>query len=413
MKKTLILLSPLAALAMGTAIPATQASASEQVDYSRAFLLPYNVTGQAVLATHFEDAPDLDNSTVFPVDRDYGQIEVDGTIRDAVRDNSGASSLIHYEGSDGTSYHDTLNYLNELESVSESSLSMDVIYAETYYDPWDYIDVDDFSGTSLSSNKAELLLTAYFGLEFPVVSASVVPNESMPGLVDSVEFTCGVRPDGFETDGNGTIVVGESTLEVSLSFAFYEESFDRLAPGDEDNPALEAAFASLGTNYTVYVTENDYAISQAYYYVGDSLLIHHDAYLPYPVEGDTFVTPYGTGTRTYEYSLSRGWERVGSGDAVASLLPLFPKMSPALFHDEGNGTYSVLDNGLSLLSRDLVPSEFGASGAEPYYAYARLNGDALSEFSIGFYDYMYGPYAITASYAGIGTTEFPTWFVEP
>ena len=73
MKKTLILLSPLAALAIGTAIPATRASASGQVDYSRAFLLPYNVTGQAVLATHFEDAPDLDNSTVFPVDRDYGQ----------------------------------------------------------------------------------------------------------------------------------------------------------------------------------------------------------------------------------------------------------------------------------------------------------------------------------------------------
>lgn len=413
MKRLLLLAAPLTALSIGVALPATPASASEQIDYSRAFLLPYNVKGEAILSTHFEESSDLDTTASYSVDRDYGQIEVDGTTRDAVRDNSSASSLIHYEGLDGTSYHDTLNYKNELESVSESALAMDVIYADTYYDPWDYIDVDDFSGTSLESKKAELLLSAYFGLDFPVVSATIVPNKSNPGLVDSIDFTCGVRPDGYEVDGDGNIVVGDSTLEVGLSFTFYEESFSRIAPGNEENPELATALSSLGTNYTLYMTENDFAFSQVYYYVGDSLLIHQDAYAPYPVDGDTFITPYGAQNRTYEYSTARGWERVSSSDTVDALLPKFPAMSPALFHDEGDGTYSVIESGLALLTRDLVPSDFGAGDTEPYYAYARLDGAALAEISLGYYDYQYGPYAITAAYDAVGTTAFPGWFVRP
>ncbi len=413
MKRLLLLAAPLTALSIGVALPATPASASEQIDYSRAFLLPYNVKGEAILSTHFEESSSLDSQIAYSVDRDYGQIEVDGTVRDAVRDNGGASSLIHYEGLDGTSYYDTLNYQNKLESVSESALAMDVIYADTYFDPWDYIDVSDFSGTALESKKAELLISAYFGLDFPVVSATIVPNKSNPGLVDSIDFTCGVRPDGYEVDGAGTILVGDSTMEVSISFAFYEESFSRIAPGGEENPALAAALSSLGTNYTVYLTENDLSFSQVYYYVGDALLIHQDAYAPYPVDGDTFITPYGSTTRTYEYSSSRGWERVSSSDSVEASLPLFPKMSAALFHDEGDGTYSVIENGLALLTRDLVPADFGAGEVEPYYAYARLDGDALAEISLGYYDFQYGPYAITAAYDAVGTTAFPGWFVQP
>ncbi len=416
MKKNALPLLGLFSLPLFALAPQTLSAvnADEQVDYSAAFRLPYNVTGTATLTTEYPAGLESLNTVVeYSVDRDYGQIEVDGTVRDAVRDNSGASSTIHYEGLDGTSYHDTLNYLNVLESISDSALAMDVVFSSTYGDPWDYIDVFDFSGTTLSSAKAEYLLERYFGLAFPVVSATVVPNEEYPEFVDGIEFVCGLRPEGIEIDGNGNIINAESSLEVSLSFAFTSESFERLSPGSEDNPELEQAVAALGENYTAIVYESDLDISIAYYYVGDALYIHNDAIALYPVEGDVYIeTMSETRDRSYTYTGGR-WVSGGYSNTIASLLPKFSAIAPELFEKVSNSTYALSSNAYGFISRDVVPEKYGLSEIEPYYASCHIEGGVYSSMSLGYYDANFGPYSITASYGEVGTTEMPLWLVAP
>ena len=64
---------------------------------------------------------------------------------------------------------------------------------------------------------------------------------------------------------------------------------------------------------------------------------------------------------------------------------------------------------MPLLSRDLVPSAFSVSSIEPFYGYVSLDGGTMSEVSLGYYDFQYGPYSITASFSEVGSTAMPSW----
>ena len=388
------------------------ASAEEGPEYLRLFQLPYNVKGSAVLTTDYgEGLESLNSVATYSVDRDYGTVSFDGEDREAIRDHGLASDTIHYEGSDGYSYHDTLNYQNQLESVVDKTFGMDLVYASTYYDPFDYISPSDIQGSALSSQKAELMLNAYFGLDFPVTSATF-SGYDLENPVDSkvtLEFTCPIRPDAIESTSG--MFIGESTLTVDLSFEILKESFGRISVGTQDDPELKSALQGLGTNYTVTIAENDLRLGYTYYYSGDSLYIHGDPSLPYPVDGDTYYVQGAGGRATgYRYSASTSsWSTIGINYQIANYLPNYSKIAPEVLQKQSEGVYAFLPDAVPLLSRDLVPSAFSVSAIEPFYAYVSLDGGTMSEVSLGYYDFQYGPYSITASFSEVGSTAMPSW----
>ena len=412
MRKTYLALGLPLLLPLAATSAALPSSAEEGPEYLRLFQLPYNVKGSAVLTTDYgEGLESLNSVATYSVDRDYGTVTFDGEEHEAIRDHGLASDTIHYEGSDGYSYHDTLNYQNELESVVDESFGMDLVYALSYFDPFDYINPNDIDGANLSSQKAELLLNSYFGLNFPVSSA-VFSGYDSDNPIDSkisLEFVCPIRPDAIESTSG--MFIGESTLVVDLSFEILKESFGRITVGTEDNPELESALQSLGTNYTVTVAENDLRLGYTYYYSGDSLYIHGDPSLPYPVDGDTYYVQGSGGRATgYRYSAATAsWSRIGINYQIANYLPNYSKIAPEVLQKQSEGVYAFLPDAVPLLSRDLVPAAFSVSSIEPFYAYVSLDGEDLSEVSLGYYDFQYGPYSITASFSEVGSTAMPSW----
>ena len=412
MRKTYLALGLPLLLPLAATSAAIPSSAEEGPEYLRLFQLPYNVKGSAVLTTDYgEGLESLNSVATYSVDRDYGTVSFDGEDREAIRDHGLASDTIHYEGSDGYSYHDTLNYQNQLESVVDKTFGKDLVYASTYYDPFDYISPSDIQGSALSSQKAELMLNAYFGIDFPVTAATF-SGYDLENPVDSkvtLEFTCPIRPDAIESTSG--MFIGESTLTVDLSFEILKESFGRISVGTQDNPELKSALQGLGTNYTVTIAENDIRLGYTYYYSGDSLYIHGDPSLPYPVDGDTYYVQGAGGRATgYRYSASTSsWSTIGINYQIANYLPNYSKIAPEVLQKQSEGVYAFLPDAVPLLSRDLVPSAFSVSAIEPFYAYVSLDGETMSEVSLGYYDFQYGPYSITASFSEVGSTAMPSW----
>ena len=412
MRKTYLALGLPLLLPLAATSAALPSSAEEGPEYLRLFQLPYNVKGSAVLTTDYgEGLESLNSVATYSVDRDYGTVSFDGEDREAIRDHGLASDTIHYEGSDGYSHHDTLNYQNQLESVVDKTFGMDLVYASAYYDPFDYISPSDIQGSSRSSQRAELMLDAYFGIDFPVTAATFSGYE-LKNPVDSkvtLEFTCPIRPDAIESTSG--MFIGESTLTVDLSFEILKESFGRISVGAEDNPELRSALLRLGSHPTVSTAECALRLGCTYSSSGDRLYSHGDPSLPYPVDGDTYYVQGAGGRATgYRYSASTStWSTIGINYQIANYLPNYSKIAPEVLQKQSEGVYAFLPDAVPLLSRDLVPSAFSVSAIEPFYAYVSLDGGTMSEVSLGYYDFQYGPYSITASFSNVGSTAMPSW----
>lgn len=417
-KKPIILgaaLAGLLALPAATLVEASTESADPIKTALAAFEDGYRSSGSYTMHYDYpEGVTAVDFSTGDSFIRDYGfLVEEDGSHTRAVRDITSSGSVLHLEAEDGGAYTESLDRTNAVVSVREQVMLADILFSEYYNDPFAYVVPSDLSVEEdgkllLNGTKATFLLSEYFGLSFPCTGAELTLDGV--GRVAELSFVAPSRQAGIDLEGNGNYLTITTSLQATIDFSYNVPAFTHLEPLSYENPALEAAFANMGDNYTILATSN-YATADAIIYkTATDTYVHLNAGLPYPVAGDILYRERSGIYMKYVYDGTSFSMSGGLVQSEANFLPDFASVMSEQYKEESAGTY-VLDtaavgfNSTVLMPDDLV-TDFDSDGLS---AYVSLDSDGRVS-SIGCaYGFSILTSTVTTSYGNYGTTSLPSW----
>lgn len=394
----------------------TEAAAADPVKTAlAAFEGGYRASGRYTMHYDYpEGVTAVDFTTGDSFIRDYGfLVEEDGSHTRVVRDITSSGSVLHLEGADGAAFTESLDRTNTVVSVREQEMLADILFSERYNDPFDYVVPSDLTLEEggkllLNGTKSTFLLNEYFDLSFPCTGAEITLDGA--GRVAELAFVAPSRQAGIDLEGNGNYLTIATSLVATIDFSYDIPAFSHLEPLSYENPALEAALANMGDNYTILATSN-YATADAIIYkTATDTYVHLDAGLPYPVAGDILYRERSGIYMKYVYDGTSFSMSGGLVQSEANFLPDFGSVMSEQYQEESAGTY-VLDpaavgyNSTILMPDDLV-TDFDSDGLS---AYVQLGKDGKIS-SIGCaYGFSILTSTVTTSYGNYGTTSLPTW----
>ncbi len=376
----------------------------------------YRAIGSYEMSVDYpSEVASVDYTTSGSFTRDYAFMkEEDGTLTNAVREILPTGELIHFEGEDGAALQETLNAQNEVDTIREQEYLADVLYAEKYLDPWDYVTPADLVYEDgvfrLSPDKATFFIDEYFGLGFSAKEAEITV---MNGYPSRLEFTLEPRVDGLEiTTATGfTVLSVVTTLTASIDFSFSFPPFEHLEPLAYESPELEAALkaSSEANSYALRVSSNAVLSDAIYYVTPDGVYYHAAADTPYSTSGDRYYAKGRRGYDEYRYDGSAWSSRVAVHDDLSSILPGYSKVIPAQYRADGEGVYALDDRATVLNASSILPSIYAEGLGDGIAASLLIEDGKLSKalVSAGISTF---EVATTLMWDGYGTTVFPSFF---
>lgn len=377
------------------------------------------VSGNAEVYTDYGEYTQLSNTEEYSIDTIYGFIENEGGTKTyAAVDMSLDNPRTYYEGTNHNVWTDYLMPDNTVSSEEVKFYGMPQTFARTYPNPWDYIISSDIlDDSTLNPEKANLILSDYFGLDFAVESADL--SFSNDGLLSGLEITCLVKP-GVIGSTNVSYNV-EQTCTASLEFSYPETELSHLSPRTTSNPELETAM-DLGKNYTSYITGSNFVTGAVLYYVADYTstqvegttmpiaYLHMNAWANHPVAGDYFFADiYNEGTYAAFAFDGKEWKNDASLSNVTAkaFAPRIGEVSASLFDRISTDTY-VLDNAAATYSASYLglPTTFSAMGDDEGVSGQIILKDGKVYASNTTYELGYN---VQLGFSDYGSTVMPAW----
>lgn len=386
MKRKMILL-PLSLLALGIpfhsslGLPAAKKQNASVAEKAAGTILSslregFHVEGSYRLTTSYpEGYESYDSVSTGSFAQDYGFIEnSDGTQSRAARIYSGDQAQVYFEGEDRYAKYEVLSPDNTVETLDYGILGMNVIFNEAFRNPFDYVLEEDIAADlSLDAEKASFVLSSLTGIDRAVSEASfVLEGDEVVGI----DFTLPDKQMGLATnDGFLTVL---SAMEVELSLDQDVPAFAHLTPSTNDNADLATALQSFGDNYTVVFRSNGLENESALYVTSEGIYYQQNAYERGPRNGDVFYASEDGIYRTYQVengSLVRGG--ISATSPVSQYLNGLFSISPALFVDKGEETYSMIEEATAYGAGSLLPAAYDTGDGNGLFASIQLRDQRI------------------------------------
>ena len=347
----------------------------------------------------------LDTSYSASFRRDYGHIVEEGKSVPAVREYIGSRTEVYFRGENNGAYQEVLLPDNTVGTVAYGSLGMDILYADVFRNPFNYIEASDIGeDLSLDSQKASFLLETWAGIDRHVLSASfVLDGDEIIGMT----FQIADKQMGIATDSGFANIV--STMDVVVEIDRNIPEFDHLSPSTRENADLKTALEGFGSNFTASFSSNGLEKESRLFVTEDAVYFQADSRSKGPKNDDRLYHTGAGGIYTV-YRMENGLpvqEGINRVSPVDQYLNGLFTISPALFEEDREGLYLLIDEATAYGASAMIPSTFGMGSGNGVSGYVTLSDGKVQE-AVGV---IAGANNVTFrdSFSDYGTTSLPAW----
>ena len=212
---------------------------------------------------------------------------------------------------------------------------------------------------------------------------------------------------GIATDSGFANIV--STMDVVVEIDRNIPEFDHLSPSTRENADLKTALEGFGSNFTASFSSNGLEKESRLFVTEDAVYFQADSRSKGPKNDDRLYRTGAGGIYTV-YRMENGLpvqEGINRVSPVDQYLNGLFTISPALFEEDREGLYLLIDEATAYGASAMIPSTFGMGSGNGVSGYVTLSDGKVQE-AVGV---IAGANNVTFrdSFSDYGTTSLPAW----